>query len=289
MLSSRSLWQRAPPFQIDDRILAVCMECSKLNGELSKSHNGNNRIGRAVRDEEEEENYFTLAKAGGRKGLDLEYILSDNDMIAPPFFIYTDLLIFQEFAKTSEHDKPTPYPWVDWFDDRMPPSVVPVANEGSPYIHSDLLTWKLPPEQSHSKKHHKQLPSNRQRKLTYPAMTKPIQIKGKQTKLPSMYVIKPHIIIRTCMPTYIASTYMYVHICLYVFSSSGPVLMKELLSMNYQKEWLKLNDDRNAEEKRKINVRMGIGMGGSTCSRIRIRLDISMWIIIIKVIVIEWV
>ena len=49
----------------------------------------------------------------------------------------------------------------------------------------------------------------------------------------------------------------FICICypLHTPSESNVVCMKDLLSMDYQKEWVRRNDHRIAEEKRKIKVR----------------------------------
>ena len=46
-----------------------------------------------------------------------------------------------------------------------------------------------------------------------------------------------------------------------LYSPSGPILMKQLMSMDYQKEWLERNNHRIAEEKRKQKVLNRTRMG----------------------------
>ncbi len=49
--------------------------------------------------------------------------------------------------------------------------------------------------------------------------------------------------------------YLYNYLLFLTHSESNVVCMKGLLSMDYQKEWVKRNDQRIAEEKRKRKVR----------------------------------
>lgn len=146
------------------------------------------------RDEDEEElDYATLAKAGGRK----------------------DLLIHKDFVKPSE--QPAPYPWVDWFDHEPPPSppILPPIAGSHP---GNLLTW-----QERSAKQQTtslSLPSLRQRKLTYPFHQQRVnQRKRKTTKLPTI--------------------------------PNEPVSMMKLLGMEYQKDWVKGNEMRLADKRRR--------------------------------------
>ena len=139
------------------------------------------------RDEDEEElDYATLAKAGGRKG---ECSHPCNIIFEPLpysscFSLSIDLLIHKHFVKPSE--QPAPYPWVDWFDHEPPPSppILPPIAGSHP---GNLLTW-----QERSAKQQTtslSLPSLRQRKPTYPFHQQRVnQRKRKTTKLPTMYV-----------------------------------------------------------------------------------------------------
>lgn len=130
------------------------------------------------REEEEELDYATLAKLGGRKGTINQCLFSTPTYWPHPFI---DLLVHKEYINKSQ--APLPYPWVEWFD-HYPPPQLPLVATGAVSAKANLLAWNTTECSLPISNRRVRLQNTRQRKLTYPQHI-PVKKPGK-IKLPSL-------------------------------------------------------------------------------------------------------